>query len=94
MGGMEGGIRVPSIISWPGVGFKGEINDATSQMDLLPTVLELAQVPLPKDRIIDGKSLVPLLKGESKNHHEILFHYCGRQIHAATYVQHESEYHY
>ncbi|KAG8177098.1 hypothetical protein JTE90_015242 [Oedothorax gibbosus] len=91
MGGMEGGIRVPSIISWAGASVSGEIKQPTSQMDLFPTVLELAQVPLPKDRIIDGKSLVPLLKGESKAQHQFLFHYCGKLIHAATYIQHDKQ---
>ncbi|GFR15368.1 steryl-sulfatase [Trichonephila clavata] len=87
MGGMEGGIRVPSIISWSGTTLKGEINYPTSQMDLFPTIMELADIPLPDDRIIDGKSMIPLLNGKSQSSHEFIFHYCGKQIHAATYIQ-------
>ncbi|GFT37532.1 arylsulfatase D [Nephila pilipes] len=91
MGGMEGGIRVPSIISWPGTALKGEINYTTSQMDLFSTVMELTGTPLPKDRIIDGKSLIPLLNGKTQSPHEFIFHYCGKQIHAATYIQHNDQ---
>ena len=35
-----------------------------AHIDVLPTLSELCHVDLPKDRKIDGKSLVPLLKGE------------------------------
>ncbi|XP_035225923.1 steryl-sulfatase-like [Stegodyphus dumicola] len=86
MGGMEGGIRVPSIISWPGHIHKHDIDVATSQMDIFSTISDLANIPLPTDRIIDGKSLVPLLKDGSESPHKFLFHYCGKQIHAATYI--------
>ncbi|XP_054707363.1 LOW QUALITY PROTEIN: steryl-sulfatase-like [Uloborus diversus] len=85
MGGMEGGIRVPSIISWSKGISNAEITAVTSQMDLFPTIMELADIPLPQ-RLMDGKSLVPLLKGKSHQQHKYLFHYCGKQIHAATYV--------
>ncbi|GIY87915.1 arylsulfatase D [Caerostris extrusa] len=91
MGGMEGGIRVPSIVSWPGTDFKGEINYTTSQMDLFPTIMEIAGILIPEDRIIDGKSMIPLLKGKSGSRHQILFHYCGKQIHAATYIHNDKK---
>ncbi|GBM89352.1 Steryl-sulfatase [Araneus ventricosus] len=92
MGGMEGGIRVPTVISWPGTVLKGEIKHMTSQMDLFPTIMELASESLPADRIIDGKSMIPLLEGKSqKSPHHILFHYCGKSIHAATYTQHDDQ---
>ena len=63
----EGGIRVPWIARWKGVITPGQRSDVPiSTIDVLPTVAELAGVPLPGDRPIDGKSLVPLLirKGE------------------------------
>lgn len=85
MGGMEGGIRVPSIISWPEKVAPKEINILTSQMDIFPTMLDITGLPLPNDRIIDGKSLVPVITGNLK-HHKIVFHYCGKFIHAATYI--------
>jgi len=57
----EGGFREPAIAYWPGVIQPGYTYEITSTMDLFPTVLELAGVPLPTDRIIDGISLWPLL---------------------------------
>lgn len=33
-------------------------------MDILPTVLNLASAPLPAERIIDGKDMMPVLKGK------------------------------
>lgn len=58
----EGGFREPAIAYWPGVVAPGTISyQITSSMDLFPTVLDLAGIPLPDDRVIDGISLVPLL---------------------------------
>lgn len=60
----EGGIRVPGIIRWPaGMRAKGVSDEPVRSTDLLPTICELAGVPVPEGREIDGQSLVPLLKG-------------------------------
>ena len=58
----EGGHRVPAIAWWPGrVKAGSKTNSLTIGMDLLPTVLELAAVPLPREYSYDGISLKPLL---------------------------------
>ena len=64
-GGMEeGGGLVPFIISWQGVTPQGKLNEnLTDASDLLPTFAEIAGAPLPEARIIDGKSLLPQIKG-------------------------------
>jgi len=60
---LEGGIRLPCIISYPGVVPKGETrNQIVGAEDMFPTILEAAGIPLPTDRIIDGKSILPILK--------------------------------
>lgn len=60
----EGGSRVPCFISWPGVLAENrEIPELAAHIDLLPTLLDLAGIPLPEQLALDGKSLVPLLKG-------------------------------
>ena len=52
-------------------------------IDLLPTVAALLDEDLPGDRVIDGKSLLPLLTGETdESPHEALFFYWGRELQA------------
>jgi len=59
----EGGIRVPGIIRWPGMVKEGTQSAVpVSALDLLPTLCELAGTPVPDDRVLDGTSLVPLIK--------------------------------
>lgn len=59
----EGGIRVPGLIRWPGVIEAGsESNIPVGSVDFLPTACDIAGVQLPKDKVLDGTSLVPLLK--------------------------------
>lgn len=63
----EGGIRVPLIICWPGTIPPGSTSDEpVISMDFLPTFLEAAGQPLPKDHQIDGISLVAHLKSGGK----------------------------
>lgn len=58
----EGGIRVPMIIYQPGMFEKREVSDVSvSQMDLFPTFVELAGIS-DKTLLLDGQSLVSLLK--------------------------------
>lgn len=61
---LEGGIRVPMIISWPGRIRANQVNDqVTTQLDWLPTLLDAAgTVPHP-DYPSDGISLLPVLLG-------------------------------
>ncbi|XP_015792730.1 N-acetylgalactosamine-6-sulfatase-like [Tetranychus urticae] len=56
----EGGFRVPGIAWWPGKIKSGsKFHKAASFVDLFPTLLDLAEVPLPTDRDFDGSSLAP-----------------------------------
>ena len=59
---LEGGIRVPAIISWPGTLPQNEVRDQmATNVDWYPTLAELCGVTLP-DRKIDGKSLTKVIK--------------------------------
>ncbi|RFC49505.1 MAG: N-acetylgalactosamine-6-sulfatase [Verrucomicrobia bacterium] len=61
----EGGIRVPCLMSWPGVLPKGKTSSqAGITMDLSATFLKAAGGTLPKDRPFDGIDLIPHLTGE------------------------------
>jgi len=58
----EGGVRVPLMVRWPGKVAAGTTSDAiVNNIDLYPTLLELAGVPKPKGHIVDGESFVPVL---------------------------------
>jgi choline-sulfatase len=58
-------IRVPLLISWPGVVEPGTtITQVVSNLDLLPTILEIAGLGTPGNLQIRGKSLVPLLRNQ------------------------------
>lgn len=69
----EGGLRVPSIIRWPGVLPEGATNsEMMVSMDLLPMALQAAGMSLPEDRTLDGYDITPCLKGEADSPHEFL----------------------
>ncbi|XP_035666553.1 steryl-sulfatase-like [Branchiostoma floridae] len=87
MAGWDGGIRMPTVLRWPKDIRPGTVVDEpTSQMDVFPTVLRLAQLNTPADRVIDGRDLMPLLTGtKNLTDHRFLIHYCGSRIHAARY---------
>jgi arylsulfatase A len=62
----EGGIRVPLFLRWPGSLPAGRtVKEIAAHIDLLPTLLDLCGVAIPKDVAPDGRSLVPLLRGEA-----------------------------
>ena len=60
----EGGYRVPGVIQWPGRLKPGRTEAMPAcTLDLLPTFCDTAGIPLPKDRHIDGASLLPWIQG-------------------------------
>lgn len=63
----EGGVRVPMLVRWPGRIKPGtKIAQIAGAIDLLPTLAEAAGIALPKDRPLDGISVLPLLLGSAK----------------------------
>ena len=84
----EGGIRVPFIAHWP-----QQIKPARSEAlamgtDLLPTMLDELNLPLPPDRMIDGKSLAATLRG-GPSPHEVLYHYAAGTLMAVRSATHK-----
>lgn len=70
----EGGIREPFFVKWPGVvkpGTKSEV--PISNIDLYPTLCEIADAKLPADQILDGVSLLPILKQDGELPERALF---------------------
>lgn len=71
---LEGGIRVPAVISYPGRFPKGQTRDQIiSGLDIFPTICELTGSKLPETKL-DGYSLLPIIESKkSKSNHEILY---------------------
>ncbi len=64
----DGGIRSPFFMRWPAQLKAGARSDRiAAHIDVMPTLLEAAQVSLPADHPFDGRSILPLLKGENPN---------------------------
>ncbi len=60
----EESLRTPLLVRWPGVTKPGTSTaQIVANIDFAPTLLEAAGQPIPPD--IQGKSLVPILKGET-----------------------------
>lgn len=72
----EGGIRVPYIVCLPWMEHDGQKNNTpVAGSDFYPTILDLAGVPLRSQKDIDGKSIVPLLKGQQIEERPLFWHY-------------------
>jgi len=69
--------RVPLLLDGPGI-TQSLCSDAlVESIDILPTLLNLVGVPVPKG--IQGKSLVPLLTGQTETHRDLVFSQGGQE---------------
>ncbi|QEG02411.1 Arylsulfatase precursor [Stieleria maiorica] len=58
----DGGIRSPLVMHWPARISAGTMStQLCAHIDVMPTILDACQVPLPASRKIDGRSFLPLL---------------------------------
>jgi N-acetylglucosamine-6-sulfatase len=78
----ETDIKVPLIVTGPGVPARQTINQMTENVDLCPTFERLGGAPVPAN--VDGRSLVTLLHGEPAGtwRREILVEHHGRVVDA------------
>jgi hypothetical protein len=61
----EGGIRVPAIVSWPGLTPAGARSEAVIQStDFYPTILSQLGLPPTPDHPLDGTDISPALRGQ------------------------------
>ena len=69
----EESFKMPFLIRWPGVVKPGSKPDAMIQnIDYAPTFLEMAGLKAPKE--VDGKSIVPILKGKQDDVRDSLYY--------------------
>lgn len=78
---LEGGIRVPFVVSWPGRIKPGVYAQPAIQLDLTATALVAAGLEARPDWKLEGVNLLPYLSGEKAGPpHDALYWRFGRQM--------------
>ena len=72
----DGGIREPMIVRFPGTAAAGSASDEpVVSMDFYPTILEATGFSEQPQQHVDGRSLLPVLRGERITERPLFFHY-------------------
>lgn len=77
----EGGYRVPLIVRWDCKCARGQTCDALSMnLDLFTSLLRVAGIQPPKDRVVDGRDISPLWFAPTAKHEarELFFYHQGQ----------------
>jgi len=84
---MEGSLRVPFLIRWPGkIPTGGVSNEIVHQVDTFTTFARLAGVPLPTDRAIDGVDQSNFfLGGQAKSDRESVLAFVAERLEAVKW---------
>ena len=84
---MEGALRVPMIIRWPNKIPAGKVtNEIIHVVDLFPTLAHIANLEIPKDRIIDGIDQSEFILGnQEKSNREGFVYYIKTELRAAKW---------
>ena len=85
---MEGGIRTPCVIRWPGHIPAGQVsNQMVHEVDFFPTIAAAVGADIvPKDRAIDGVNQLPFLeKKQATSNRESALFYSNTQIRAVKW---------
>jgi arylsulfatase A-like enzyme len=85
----EGGLRVPLIIRWPGLGemppAAGTISDMpVISMDLTATIMDAVGIKSGPNDLLDGMTLRPLLQGKTLERDHLFFHYPHYAFHQSN----------
>jgi arylsulfatase len=73
---MEGGIRTPFMIRWPGRIPAAQVsNELVHEMDVFTTLAHAAGAAVPQDRAIDGVNQLPFFEGKQKKSNRDSFLY-------------------
>src|SRR5579883_657048 len=85
---LEGGIRVPTIVRWPGVTPANQVSEqAIITMDLTATILAATHTKPDPRYPLDGQNLIPVLKGEKPVYPRTLFWRFGGDSSGGTNIQ-------
>ncbi|MFZ9838758.1 MAG: sulfatase-like hydrolase/transferase, partial [Opitutaceae bacterium] len=76
---LDGGGRVPLIVSWPGQVPAGRVSaDLVDSSDFLPTFAALAGAALPANLVLDGRNQAAQFRGEAPGPRSWVFHQLAR----------------
>jgi len=74
----EGGLRVPTVISWPGKIKPGSVSEQVNlSMDIFPTLAEVAGIKLEQE--VNGRSFLPTLMGQTMEEIERPLYFVRRE---------------
>ncbi len=82
---LEGGMRVPCIMRWPGsIPAGSECDEVAATIDLFPTIAGLTGTDAPSDRVIDGHDIWPLMSAQpgAASPHDAYFFYRANNLEA------------
>ena len=89
----DAGTHVPLIAYWKGVTPGGVVlDDLVDFSDFLPTLTELADVPIPEGMPCDGHSFLPQIKGEKGNPRDWVFCYYNPRVPFADFQAHAGQF--
>ncbi len=75
----DNGTHVPLIANWPGTIGEGSIcHDLVDFSDILPTLCEAAGILPPRELMVDGRSILPQLKGQAGQPREWVYGWYAR----------------
>jgi len=85
--GMEASLRTPCIARWPGKIAAGKkSNEIVHITDWFTTLLAMAGLPVPNDRVIDGKNQAAFLSGEQeKSNREGFIYWNGEKMYGVKW---------
>ncbi len=83
---MEGGLRAPFIVRWPGhIPAERQSNEIVHVVDLLPTLATAVGATLPDDRPLDGVDQMAFFSGADKSAREGFVFYIKQEMRAAKW---------
>ena len=69
----DSGLQSAMLVRWPGRIEAGSVSDAMVEyVDVLPTIMAIAGIE-DENRVLDGRSFLPVLQGETKQHKDFVF---------------------
>lgn len=75
----EGGVGVPTLVSWPRDLEPGRRSQAFSTLDMLPTCCSAMGIAPPQDRPLDGENILPALREDGERSGFIPYRFLDRE---------------